>query len=153
MKEISDDISISILIAQVVLASYLLGLVGVIQFIVYPIFELLDSESFRDVHELHVHRITWIVATPMVGELIISCVLLTNPPAAVSSWLIWAGMMLTVIIWLSTAVLQLPLHRRLRRRLMPDLSRRLTYSNWIRTIAWFSRVVVSVWMLVLVLAA
>jgi hypothetical protein len=47
------------------------------------------------------------------------------------------------VIWLSTALLQVPLHNLLARGLDREAVARLVQTNWIRTAAWSARAVVS----------
>jgi len=43
------------------------------------------------------------------------------------------------VIWLSTALLQVPLHGRLVERFAERDAARLTATNWIRTVCWTLR--------------
>ena len=43
---------------------------------------------------------------------------------------------LVAIVWLSTFVLQVPIHNRLKSGKDERLIRRLVATNWVRTIAW-----------------
>jgi hypothetical protein len=58
-------------------------------------------------------------------------------------WLLDAGtpgaiisIVLVVIIWSSTFLLQVPIHNRLKSGKKEEFIRRLVATNWIRTIAW-----------------
>ena len=55
-----------------------------------------------------------------------------GPAFRLSAWLIPA-------IWLSTALLQAPIHTRLMKGFDAALVRRLIITNWIRTVAWTAR--------------
>jgi hypothetical protein len=59
--------------------------------------------------------------------------------AAISSSQAWAGAVLVAAIWLSTALLQVPLHNRLQAAFSQEDARRLVATNWIRTAAWSLR--------------
>ena len=48
----------------------------------------------------------------------------------------WIGFALVGIIWITTALLQVPMHGRLARGFSQAAHRRRVSSNWIRTIAW-----------------
>ena len=50
-----------------------------------------------------------------------------------------AGWLLLAVIWVSTALVQMPLHRRLGRSFDAPTIDRLVASNWIRTVAWSLR--------------
>ena len=49
------------------------------------------------------------------------------------------GLVLVVVIWLSTALFQVPQHRRLESGFDEQAHRRLVNTNWIRIIAWTAR--------------
>jgi hypothetical protein len=54
---------------------------------------------------------------------------------------------LVAVIWLSTALLQVPAHGRLSAGFDAETGGFLVATNWIRTIAWSLRSAVVVWML------
>ena len=43
------------------------------------------------------------------------------------------------MIWISTATLQVPQHRRLERGFDPSAHRTLVLTNWVRVVAWSLR--------------
>jgi len=55
-------------------------------------------------------------------------------------------MALLFVLWISTALFQVPLHRRLERAHDPVAIRRLVATNWVRTITWSARAVLVVWL-------
>ena len=115
----------------------LAGLIWTVQLVSYPLFGRVGREAFPRYHAGHMQRITLVVAPLMLGEL------------ATAGWLLLAGEHRTIFLvslpllglnWLSTALVQVPLHRRLERHGFEESTwRRLTASNWIRTIAWSLR--------------
>jgi len=62
-------------------------------------------------------------------------------------WLPWIGIALLLLIWLSTAVLQVPAHHRLGSGFDPATHRRLVLTNWVRTWAWSARGVLALLLL------
>ena len=56
------------------------------------------------------------------------------------------GLILLAVVWLSTYLWQVPLHRQLAVEYQVDLIRRLVRSNWLRTFAWTSRGMIVVWL-------
>ena len=58
-----------------------------------------------------------------------------------------AGLALLAAVWMSTALLQVPCHRKLARGFDPDVARRLVSSNWIRTVCWSLRLLVALGLL------
>jgi len=114
----------------------LVGLIWVVQILVYPQFRRVAPAEFRDYHFAHCFRIGLIVGPPLFVE------------AATAAWLLYAGGQslsfilstgLIPLIWLTTAVFQAPIHTRLGRGFDAPLIRRLILTNWIRTLAWTAR--------------
>jgi hypothetical protein len=69
-------------------------------------------------------------------------------------WLLWAGLREAwflaalpgvVVVWASTALVQVPLHERLRGGFDAAVVERLVRSNWVRTVAWSARGVLVAW--------
>jgi hypothetical protein len=50
-----------------------------------------------------------------------------------------AGLAILIVIWLSTALVQVPLHRRLERNADRRAERWLVGTNWVRTVGWSVR--------------
>lgn len=114
----------------------LVGLIWVVQILVYPQFRRVAPAEFRDYHFAHCFRIGLIVGPLLFVE------------AATAAWLLYAGGQslsfilstgLIPLIWLTTAVFQAPIHTRLGRGFDAPLIRRLILTNWIRTLAWTAR--------------
>ena len=55
---------------------------------------------------------------------------------------------LVVVIWLSTALLQVPQHGRLQRGFEARAQQALVNGNWIRTAAWSLRAILVSWLMI-----
>lgn len=55
----------------------------------------------------------------------------------------WGGLALLAAVWISTAPLQVPCHRKLACGLDSDIARRLVATNRIRTAGWTLRLLVA----------
>lgn len=75
----------------------------------------------------------------MLVEGITAAALVFRRPPALSQTSVLLGMFLLVVIWVSTAVVQVPLHKLLARGFDLRAYRRLVVTNWLRTIAWSLR--------------
>ena len=111
------------------------GLIWFVQLVHYPLFRFAASSSFGTFAHEHQRRTTWVVAPLMLCELVTALLLLVRQPGAWTA----AGALMLGLIWLSTAVLQVPLHRRLSRGFEPEAARALVRGNWLRTAAWTAR--------------
>ncbi|HMB91475.1 MAG TPA: hypothetical protein VKP65_11550, partial [Rhodothermales bacterium] len=87
----------------------------------------------------HMRRITYVIAVPMLVELSTTIALAWWQPASIPGWQIWTGLALLALIWISTGLLQVPLHNTLLRGFDVTAHQRLVATNWIRTLAWSAR--------------
>jgi len=119
----------------------LVGLIWVVQLVVYPAFASVGADTWHRYHRAHMARITRIVAPAMLAEAATAAALLALAPGLLSG----LGALLLAVCWGSTAIVQVPLHTRLGRQREPDpaLVGSLVASNWVRTLAWSARGVVA----------
>jgi hypothetical protein len=121
---------------------YLLGLIWCIQIVHYPLMNHVGSDRFREFHRRHGLRVTLVVVAPMLVEMASAVALAVWVPKGVEPWLPMIGLILVVVIWISTFVIQVPVHRHLALGFDSIAHRRLVNSNWLRTAAWSLRAVV-----------
>ena len=121
----------------------LFGLIWFVQVVHYPLFSLVGREHFVEYERLHQMRTTWVVAPLMSIEALTASLILVSNLTSPERTLAWFGWILLLLIWLSTAFLQVPLHRRLAAGYDSQTATRLVRSNWVRTIAWTVRGVVA----------
>ncbi len=121
----------------------MVGVIWFVQVVHYPMFALVGEEVFRRYEGVHQRRTTLVVAPLMLVELGSAIGLLVLLGHDVRLWLSWLGLGLLGVVWLSTALVQVPLHRRLEAGFNGTLVRRLVVTNWVRTIAWSARGVVA----------
>lgn len=115
------------------------GLIWFVQLVHYPLFDFASERRFERFCAEHQRRTSLVVAPLMLTELGTALILLAVPPPGVGRGLFWIGAVLLAVIWLSTALVQMPLHRRLSRGADGPAIRRLVASNWVRTAAWTAR--------------
>ena len=136
-----------ILLINVLSTWFMVGLIWIVQIVHYPLFASVGEGQFLSYQKAHVTRITYIVG-PVIGiETITTLLLVMYPPAYSSSLFCWIGLALIMIILASTALLQVPSHDRLLLGYDKDIHGELVRSNWIRTIAWSARGVVTAMLL------
>jgi hypothetical protein len=120
---------------------YLVGLIWVIQRVQYPAMEFVDPEPARAMaaEKQHCERIFWVVGPMMLIEGALATWLLLVGLQS-GQWLLpVCGICLSFVIWLSTAVVQMPLHDRMLRGQDRGAQRRLVSTNWLRTVCWSAR--------------
>ena len=127
------------LVAHLGATWFMTGVIWFVQVVHYPLFAAAAGPSFAAYHRRHLSLVTWIVAPAMLVELATGLLLAWAPPPGLSPWTTTAGLVLLAIIWLSTALVQVPGHNRLRHSFDAAAHRQLVASNWIRTGAWSAR--------------
>ena len=129
----------TLLLAQMAATWYMVGLIWFIQVNHYPLLGRVGNNVFADYEREHQRLTTPVVAPPMAVELIIACLLVWSRPASIPAWMCWTGLGLVLVVWASTAFLQVPRHEQLSRGFDPLAHGALVGTNWIRTIAWSVR--------------
>jgi uncharacterized membrane protein len=118
---------------------YMVGLIWMVQIVHYKMFDRVGAEVFAKYAVDHSRLITPIVGIPMLVELATAAGLLFIAPPGLSRTLLGVGLALVVVVWGSTAVLQIPCHERLADGFDLAAYQRLVRTNWIRTIGWTVR--------------
>ena len=136
-----------VLLVQAFASLALTGLIWCIQVVHYPLFAAVGRDEFVRYEADHARLITLVVGPLMLVELGASLWIAAVRPAGVPAWMAWLGVGLVAAIWLSTAAIQVPCHARLAAGFDPEVHARLVSSNWIRTIAWTARGVLSLAMI------
>jgi len=127
------------LTAQFVATTAMAGVIWFVQLVTYPQFLEVGRETFRGYHRRYTGRVTRVVAPLMIVELV---------TAAATVALAWSTPLLPLALvgiaaagglWLLTALVQVPQHRRLERGYDEATIRRLVAGNWARTALWTLR--------------
>lgn len=117
----------------------LVGLIWTVQVAVYPQFAVVKPAEFTRWHASYTRRIGGVVGPLMAVEMVTGVAWVWWQPA--SGWA-WSGLGLIGVNWLSTAVVQVPQHRRLGEKYDARVIAALGRGNWVRTVAWSLRGVV-----------
>lgn len=120
----------------------MVGLIWTIQWVHYPLFAQVGAEAFEAYHRAHVRRITHVVGPLMLLEAGSAAALLLLAPLDLPFWI---SVGLLALAWLSTALWQVPLHRKLEAGFDERAIRALAASNWLRTLAWTARAALLLW--------
>jgi hypothetical protein len=140
---VNAEILTWLLAAHAFVTLFMTGLIWFVQVVHYPLFDRVGKAEFAGYEQQNTRRTGWVVGGPMLLELGLAAALAWSAGGIAA----WCGLGLLGIIWLSTAVGQVPLHRRLERGFDEAAHRRLVLGNWVRTIAWSLRGVLAVLML------
>jgi hypothetical protein len=117
------------------------GIIWFVQIVHYPLFAQVPAASFVRYEAAHATRTGWVVGPLMCVELTTAMLMLSTAvrPPAISRAAAIAGAALVVVIWLSTGLVQVPLHNRLSAGYDAGAVSALIATNWIRTLAWTAR--------------
>lgn len=133
----------SLLSLHLAVTGALAAILWVVQLAVYPLFDAVGRDGFAAYHRRYTAGIARVVGPLM----------LTEAGTAVLLWLgglrgpVFLGsLVLLAVAWISTAAVQVPLHRRLTAGYEAGAHRRLVRTNWLRTGAWTARALL-VWSL------
>ncbi len=114
----------------------LVGLIWIVQLVIYPLFSEIGTDAFRSYHLRYMMRIGFVVGPLMFVELGTAALLIYMGER--SPWFL-ISLLLLALIWLSTWRVQIPLHTRLEHGFDSTTHEKLVRSNWLRTAAWSLR--------------
>jgi hypothetical protein len=143
---ITGDLAALVVLLHLAATLYMVGLIWFVQRVHYPLFARVGSTDFPAYERDHVSRTGPVVGPPMAIEATTSLALLASPSTLVPPGAAWLGLLLLALIWLSTALLQVPRHRELGNGFDAHSHGRLVTSNWIRTLAWTARGALALWL-------
>jgi hypothetical protein len=115
------------------------GVIVFVQIVHYPLFERVGASNFALYAEEHSYRTTLVVAPVMLLELATSMLLLVYRPVGFSPGFLRLLALMTASIFLSTFLVQVPLHEQLRNAYSAVALHSLLTSNWVRTFLWSAR--------------
>jgi len=135
----SREMLVWLLLAQAFCSLFMLGLIWFVQVVHYPLFRNVGRDEFRMYEFRHTNRTGYVVALPMMGEMLLALGLAWK----VGGGYAWTGLVVLAMIWLGTVVWQIPAHGALVRGFDESAWRKLVRTNWLRTIGWSVRGVIS----------
>lgn len=137
-----------ILAAQALASAAMCGLIWFVQVVHYPLFARTDTTHSPDYPDENQRRTAPVVIPPMFVEAATATAIALSPPAAIGRPVALAGLAMVAALWLSTLLVQMPLHARLKHDgHSPKTVAALVQSNWARTILWSVRALLAIWML------
>jgi hypothetical protein len=136
------------LIANVAATLVMVGVIWFVQHVHYPLLATFTVDSAPRVALDHQRRTGYVVGLPMAVEGISTLVLLVARPDGVSAIWPWVGACLLAVALGSTVFLSVPLHAQMAASPQADTGHKLVTTNWPRTVAWTSRGIVCIIMVV-----
>jgi hypothetical protein len=133
---------IYLLVAHALITAMMTGIIWFVQVVHYPLFPLAGGVNYPLYQRRHEGGISRVVVPLMLVELATAIALLFVFPAGISRSLFYLSLVLLLVNWLSTFLLQVPQHRRLETGFEMAAWQALCRTNWVRTISWSIRVVI-----------
>ena len=134
----------TIAILNLVITAMLTGLIWTIQIVHYPLFAYVSPTDFPNYEKHHVNKITYIVAPLMLSELLLAiCVFIYQTTSSTFTTLTYLNLAILILIWLSTWLLQVPCHNQLKTEYNLDTIKKLSHTNWLRTLLWTAKTIIA----------
>lgn len=121
----------------------MVGIIWFVQVVHYPLFSHVGETGFPAYSEAHSRLTTYVVGPPMLVEAATAVLLIFFRPAGIPVYLAWIGLVLLAVVWLSTALLQVPRHTKLGLAFESAEWASLVATNWVRTVSWSLRAIVT----------
>jgi len=143
-----SSIDAIVLLAAISATWAMTGVIWIIQFVHYPIFDSIErgdgDAAWRRFGERHRSSISYVVGPFMLVEGVTGIWLVVDPPGDAGIVLPLVAAALMAVAYGVTAFVSVPLHERLTPSWNSDAHRRLVSTNWWRTAAWTVRALVLV---------
>lgn len=138
----------AILAAQAISSSAMCGLIWFVQGVHYPLFARTDAGHSPDYADENQRRTAPVVLPPMLVEAATASLIALTPPPEIGRPVALVGLAMVAALWLSTLLVQMPLHARLKHDgHTPGTVAALVRTNWVRTVLWSARALLAIWML------
>jgi hypothetical protein len=149
----SNKTSIWLFLISFALVFYGMGASFVESFVNYPTWRLIGADEFRAFHQALSPLIIGYMVIPMLITTLLTFLLLWAKPDPIPQWAIWLALVLQLVVWVSTAAIQLPIQGQLSRDgLSLPLIERLIFTNWwLRKVPQIINAIFFLWMMSLLL--
>ena len=137
----------TLLLLHAAATCYMCGVIWFVQLVHYPLFSAVGRGEFAAYQQQHMQRTGWVVGPVMFLEGVSALALCFFYPAGLSPVLLWVGVGMLVLIWLSTSLWQVPCHDTLLKGFDVKCHTWLVKSNWMRTGLWTIRLVLALYIL------
>lgn len=133
-------------IAQLAATWVMIGIMWFSQVVHYPLYKKI-KEGFVEYERSHIRRAAILLGPIMVVEAITAILLVGAAPGGTLSTLAGANLTVLILIWLMTFLFQITLHQKPSIRFSPKILKNLITSNWIRTLLWTLKGLITIFMI------
>jgi len=152
-NERSTRFSTWLFLATFCLIFYGMGASFMESFVNYPTWPMIGTNEFLAYHHAASPRIITYLVVPMLLGTFLNVLLLWFRPARIPAWSLWLALVLQLIAWTSTALIQLPIQFQLGSEglSIPAIDRLLVTNFWMRRVPFFIASMLFIWMMHLML--
>ena len=154
-EQTSTKFSVWLFLITFCLIFYGTGASFVESFVNYPTWPLIGAAEFRNYHQALSPLVIGYMVIPMLIATLFTILLAWFRPAEIPRWAIWLSVILQIVVWVSTATIQLPIQFSLSSNGQSiPLIEHLIFTNW-----WYRKIpqtinsILFVWMMSLLLRA
>ncbi len=122
------------------LAFYGFGAGMMDSFAMYPTWRMVGADEFAAFHQVAGSRIQLVFVLPLLVMTIFLVLLFWHRPVAIPRRLLWIALICTIIPWISSAFIQIPIQAKLDEGKDDVLLDRLFITDWIRLIPFFIQI-------------
>ena len=115
---------------------FMFSVILMTQIVNYPLFSNISQNQLINYHSSYVKKISYIVIPAMSSEIVVALFLFYYH----NSFLTISSLSVIILIFISTMYIQVPIHNKISK----DLIKKLILTNWIRTILWLLKSIISV---------
>ena len=122
---------------SIIVTTFLVSLIIITQIVSYPLFLKVNHNNFSDYHNSYTLSISKIVLPLMIAELSLSLALFLTK----NDFNTIIALSINISVWLSTFLIQVPIHNKISFQYSEVLIKKLIRSNWIRTFLWCAKLI------------
>ncbi|MEO5859448.1 MAG: hypothetical protein ABIR33_10920 [Pyrinomonadaceae bacterium] len=132
---------------------YGLGASFVESFVNYPTWRLIGAGEFLAYHNAIGPLVIGYMVIPMVLTTVLTILLAWFRPLLIPRWALWLSVILQMLVWISTATIQIPIQMELSKNgLSLPLIEQLIFTNfWFRKVPQIINIFLFLWMMSLML--
>ena len=122
---------------SIIVTTFLVSLIIITQIVSYPLFLKVNQNNFSEYHNSYTLSISKIVLPLMLAELSLSLALFLSK----NDFNTIIALIINISIWISTFLIQVPIHNKISFQYSEVLIKKLIRSNWVRTFLWCAKLI------------
>lgn len=109
-------------------------------FVIYPAWYIVGQEEFVPYHQLIGKKIQLFIVLPLLVMTVFTILMFWHRVNAIPKGLVWIALICTLIPWLSSAFIQIPIQIQLDHGKDIQLLDKLVFTDWLRVIPFFIQI-------------